>query len=312
MQRREWKQIVTDYFSFSVRERWAVLVLLTLIIIVFVVPDHIPEPQDAPVAADSVTLSVIRRWDSLDQQQSAAVKSSARGFPPPAVKTARFPFDPNKIGLEEWLRLGLPVKTAHTILNYRNKGGRFRRAEDLTRIYGMPGKLAAELVPWVRISPGDQGKPTATTPPDSLSRKAPKPRSAEALKVPINAADSLAWIALNGIGPTLAGRILNFRNKLGGFYSLRQVGEVYGLKDSVFQSIQQNLVLDPRPLRQLSLNSAGVEELAAHPYIRLAIAKAIVAYRQQHGAFHSVDELGAIHLISAAQLEKIRPYCKPD
>lgn len=310
MKRQEWRQVVTDYFSFSVRERWAVLVLLALIILLFVLPDYLPAPGDQPVVVDSLVLTAIRRWDSVDQRRTVVRKSGPDAYRPTAIKSKRFPFDPNQIDMEQWLQLGLPEKTAHTILNYRSKGGRFRKAEDLARIYGMPAILARELIPWVRIESvvGEKSPPAGP-------RNAPGTQFAqrtESLKLPINSADSLAWMSLRGIGEKLAGRIVNFRNRLGGFYSLQQVGEVYGLKDSVFQQIRSSLVLDPVPVRQLSLNAATLEELAAHPYIRFPIARAIVAYRQEHGAFRSVEELSAIHLISQEQLEKIRPYCKPD
>ena len=43
--------------------------------------------------------------------------------------------------------------------------------------------------------------------------------------VDINTADTTAFISLPGIGSKLAARIVNFRDKLGGFYSIDQVGE---------------------------------------------------------------------------------------
>lgn len=309
MKRQEWRQIVTDYFSFSVRERWAVLVLLALIILVFLLPDYLLESKEKPMVADSLVLSAIRRWDSVKQQKSVVRAYSSETSRPPTGQSKRFPFDPNQIDLQQWLLLGLPEKTAHTILNYRSKGGRFRKAEDLARIYGMPVTLSRELIPWVRIEAGGQEQTIPSRPRDPA--RTPFTPPAASLKLPINTADSVAWMGLRGIGEKLAGRIVNFRNKLGGFYSLEQVGEVYGLKDSVFQQIRSSLVLDPAPVRQLSLNTASLEELAAHPYIRFPIARAIVAYRQEHGLFHSVEELAGIHLINAALLEKIRPYCKP-
>lgn len=310
MKRYEWKQIVADYFSFSVRERWAVLVLLLLIIILFVLPEYLPEPKEQLVVADSLVQAAIRSWDTLDQRNAGATKYVSSPNRLPADKIRRFPFDPNQIGLEDWLQLGLPPKTAHTILNYRHRGGRFRTGTDLARIYGIPPDLAQELIPWVRISPPGLITVNRSALPDS-SRVFHRKRAApEAVKISVNTADSAGWMALRGIGQKLAGRIVNFREKLGGFYSLQQVGEVYGLQDSVFQLIRPDLVLDSMPLRQLAINTASLEALAAHPYIRFAIARAIVAYRQEHGAFRSLEELASIHLITPGQLEKIRPYCK--
>jgi DNA uptake protein ComE-like DNA-binding protein len=57
-------------------------------------------------------------------------------------------------------------------------------------------------------------------------------------KIFINNADSTEWGAIAGHRPRLAQRIIRFRERLGGFYSLFQVGELVGLPDSVFQRIK--------------------------------------------------------------------------
>ena len=44
--------------------------------------------------------------------------------------------------------------------------------------------------------------------------------------IDINTADSAAWVALNGIGPGFAKRIMTYREKLGGFYQVDQLKEV--------------------------------------------------------------------------------------
>ena len=62
--------------------------------------------------------------------------------------------------------------------------------------------------------------------------------------IDVNIADTTAFISLPGIGSKLATRIVNFRDKLGGFYSIDQIGETYGLPDSSFQKIKQYLKLD--------------------------------------------------------------------
>jgi len=62
-------------------------------------------------------------------------------------------------------------------------------------------------------------------------------------------------------------------------------------------------------IRQLNLNAASTEDLDKHPYISGKQAKIIVAYREQHGTFDSVDDLAKITAISDKKwLEKIKPY----
>ena len=62
-----------------------------------------------------------------------------------------FLFDPNTLDGEGWIRLGVPEKAATNVIRYREKGGLFRKPEDIGKIYGMPDQLAAELQPYIQI-----------------------------------------------------------------------------------------------------------------------------------------------------------------
>ena len=108
------------------------------------------------------------------------------------------------------------------------------------------------------------------------------PKRPEYTIVDINKADTSAFISLPGIGNKLALRIVNFREKLGGFYSIDQIGETYGLPDSSFQKIKPFLKLETSLLKKFNINSATKDEMKLHPYIKWNLANAIVEYRNQH------------------------------
>jgi competence protein ComEA len=59
------------------------------------------------------------------------------------------------------------------------------------------------------------------------------------------------------------------------------------------------------------LASATVEQLAALDGIGPALAARIVAYRQQHGGFRNVDELGDVPGIGPVKLEALRGHVAP-
>jgi competence protein ComEA len=124
----------------------------------------------------------------------------------------------------------------------------------------------------------------------------------------INSADTSAFIALPGIGSKLAARIVLFRDRLGGFYEVEQIREVYGLQDSVFQKISPLLKCNGNNVRKININDAEKEVLKGHPYIRWEIANALVAYRDQHGSFHSAEDLRKLENIDRDALKKIMPY----
>lgn len=128
------------------------------------------------------------------------------------------------------------------------------------------------------------------------------------LSVDINEADTLLWEQLPGIGPVLARRIVYFREKLGGFHTITQVGETFGLADSVFNKIQPLLRLGDVSLRKIDLNETDEKSLADHPYINTKLARVIIRYRSSHGPFRAVEGLKGIALVDDAIYRKLEKY----
>lgn len=126
-------------------------------------------------------------------------------------------------------------------------------------------------------------------------------------KTDINAADSLAWQQFRGIGVVLSARIIRFRDKLGGFVETAQVGETYGLPDSVFREIQPFLYVG-QPHRMLAVNKASIGELVRHPYIPYELAVGIVRLREKQGMINGVEELLAKIPAQEANIQKALPY----
>jgi len=219
----------------------------------------------------------------------------------PTIKSVLYEFDPNTLDEEGWKKLGLRDKTIRTILNFRNKGGRFRSPDDVGKIWGLFPDEAERLKPFVRIAAINQ--------PDFKNTYKPyKAYEKPAISiVDINAADTSSLMALPGIGAKLSARILQFRNKLGGFHSIDQVKETYALHDSVFQKIVPYLTLNTA-LTPININEANIDQLKAHPYIRYHLANAIVQYRMQHGAYQSVEDIKKIMIVDTESFIKMAPY----
>jgi len=200
--------------------------------------------------------------------------------------------------------LGVKEKTAQTILKYVSKGGKFYKAEDINKIWGLSEYDKERLLPFVTI---DESRFATNQTAKKAFNTYEKPIAIKAL-LDVNASDTTELIALPGIGSKLAQRILNFRNKLGGFHSVDQIGETFGLPDSTFQKIKPKLTINIDGVKQLNINTANAEELKAHPYIRYVIANAIIQYRKQHGNFNDTADLKKIMIISDDLFAKISPY----
>lgn len=247
-----------------------------------------------------------------------AERDSAEAVPAVAPPEP-FAFDPNTIGEEDWVRLGLSAKQAAAIERYKAKGGRFRTKADLGRMYTIRPEQFARLSPNIQLPDSLGAKPDRRT----AERRAPRGSAAtraewrtterpapQKRQVEVNTADSAALVELPGIGPAFARGIIRYRELLGGYHSLDQLGEVHVLKDKpdAVAMIQELLVVDTLAIRRIPLNTCTVDELAAHPYIRWKLAKPLIAYRQHHGPFRSLAGIKESHLIDEDLYRKLAPY----
>lgn len=206
------------------------------------------------------------------------------------------PFDPNTASKDELLSLGFPDRVANTLINYRSKGGIFRRKEDVRKVYGLSEALYDRLAPFIRIAGASEPLPGPG-----------RSTNDQDLEIDINQASAEEWRRLRGIGPVLSTRIVKFREKLGGFVRVEQVAETYGLPDSTFQRIAGRLVASP--IRDsLRINRVSIEELQAHPYVNWRQAKAIVRYRINHGPLRTQEDFGRIRALTEEERARIAPY----
>ena len=216
------------------------------------------------------------------------------------------PFDPNIATENELLGLGLEERTVKVLLKYREKGGYFRTKEDLKKIYNLSD------IDYLRISSFFQIIDSQTITQGyapNLQNKENVKRTLTQEQVPLdfNKASEDDLLQLRGIGRTFALRIIEHRERLGGFTSLNQLKEVYGLPDSTIFSIMPYLRLTTSPQRKIKINTATIEELK-HPYLSRKQAEVIIRYRVNHGAFKSIEDLKKAGVISDIIAEKLKPY----
>jgi competence ComEA-like helix-hairpin-helix protein len=301
-----------DYFSFTKKERKGIYTLIILIIVIAVLPQFFGFfIKDTPLDSSDFQKAIAAlKTDSAQLAKSDQADDEYYNDYTPDFKTEKhvkpelFYFDPNTASEADWIKLGITKRTAQTIQNYIAKGGRFYKPEDIRKIYGLKETDAKRLIPFVRIT--EQKREYSfnkkTFPEKALfEKKTIQP-------IDINEADSTDFIKLPGIGPVLSKRIVSFRQKLGGFYSVDQVAETYNLPDSTFEKIKKYLLPGSKAIKKININSATIDELKAHPYINYSDANAIFQYRQQHGKFNSIDDLKKIMSIDDQLLQKIAPY----
>ena len=310
-----WKHFVADYLSFSKRERTGIIVLVSLIGffmgIPFLYPFFInPFPTDAKIFEKQIASLSIKQLDSTKQFQRLSVDgkykesdyklSYSRG-----EKVALFYFDPNTANIEELKKLGFREKTITTIRNFLSKGGKFYKSEDIGKVWGLHPDEVKRLIPFIKIK-NSQG---AHFPEENdFKKKLLIATTHSMIPIDVNTADTSEFISLKGIGSKLSQRIINFRDKLGGFYSVEQVGETFGLPDSTFQKIKPQLKITSTAVKKININTADIELFKIHPYVRYAIGNAIIRYRSQHGNFSAVADIKKIITITEDIFNKAAPY----
>lgn len=131
-------------------------------------------------------------------------------------------------------------------------------------------------------------------------------------RIAFSEADSATLQIVPGIGPGTAGRIIKYREHLGGFQSESQLLEVYGVNEELMLALWDFFEFDALIFRKIPINKAGVEDLSSHPYISYGEAKVLIAYRNQHGQFLNADELMNIKIFKSEWIQKIKPYLNFD
>lgn len=142
---------------------------------------------------------------------------------------------------------------------------------------------------------------------DTQPRKG-KPRLYDIVKIDVNSCDSIELTAVPGFGIKRAARLVEYREKLGGFHSLSQLREVYVLQNMDEEIWFTYLTVNPNKIRKIDINTATYQELIRHPYFDAYLTKTILNYRQKNGSITSLEQLQRITHAYPELIEKLKPY----
>lgn len=299
------KEFLREYFTFSRTERTGALVLLFVVIALLgmnATMRHWVKPN-IDIAKEKELNAV---WEKHKAGHGRPDRSGgwAKTDEGPAPPIELFYFDPNTLDSVGFRRLGLSAKATKGLMNWRRHNKVFYKPEDLKPLYNLPPETYASIKPYIRIS---------ATRGDYQSRygsgfggwkREPVPAS-----IDLNTTDAPMLVRLNGIGQTLADKIIAKRTALGGFLKHEQLLEVYKFPDTTYAMLKEKLRINPSVIRRLNINAATEAQFAAHPYIGEKTAKNILMLRDGFGSFSSVEQLKQVPLMTAEMFRKIAPYC---
>lgn len=304
------KSPLKDFLYFSPRERCGILVLIALIVTIFFSRNIYLFYQEAKGISEEqkqLQRAALKEYDDF----IASIRTKERdayNYPRYANNRQKepivlAPFNPNTADSIAFRKLGLPAWMAKNILHYRMKGGKFRKAEDFKKVYGLTEDQYQTLSPYIYIAPEDTAKKV-------ISLYLSQTKQDSVYKYPIgtivdlNSADTTELKKIPGIGSGIARLIVNYRQRLGGFYRIEQLQEIK-LDD---RQLQAWFNINEKSTRRINLNRAGIEKLRNHPYINFYQAKAIVEYRKKKGALNSLKPFTLYEEFTAVDLERISHY----
>jgi competence ComEA-like helix-hairpin-helix protein len=310
-----WRKKILPYFHYNKKERAGIIALLIVIVLLWAIPYFFAELSHRPMAPEiSYLPAAIKK---LEDQQLAKTEtdSAVTSFAANSTKaySSKFsyrmaPFDPNTASAGEWSAMGIKPRTIGIIQNYLSKGGRFNKKEDLQKVYGLKPSDYERLAPFIHINQASDhaGKKSLM---QNIGYGSTLNQRKTFNRIDINTAGQEEWESLPGIGEKLALRIVGFREKLGGFARIEQVGETYGIAPEVFEKILPRLVNEnPAAIKKVALNQGSFDELKQHPYIGFRLARLLVAYREQHGEYRQLSDLMNIPLVTNEVAVKLSPY----
>ena len=317
------KKFLQEYFTFTRSERNGLIILLSLLLLLLAARASIPYLFKEQVA------NFDRFEDELALFESSLQFREEAEIPEPDVSSSRaFYFDPNQAGENDLAALGLDRFVISNIVKYREMGGRFSSAQDLKKIYGMKDEAYLILEPFILIEPGpvdpekqDKQKGYGSSESEHMNqpdwneydstwnKQVEWGRSSSTrLSISLNQADSSQLIGLPGIGPVLSGRILRYRELLGGYYNKEQLLEVYQLTPERFERISDLVCIDTQNITMINVNHIMSESIPYHPYINEYQFRAIIKFRDLYGSFERIEDITENRLLPDEVYEKVKPY----
>ncbi len=310
-----------ELFRFTKGERIASLILLVLTVmgtglLFWVGQDRVAAPGEFH-GFDSLVQSVVSENDIPGEMQDTSedkILAVKRHKENRSLST----HDPNKMTGKDWQQLGLPEHLIATILHYREAGGRFRKKEDLKKIYGLGDSCYNRMAGFLKVPPSGErpsgkkrGKDAQPEPQQkahmkTMQRETPVNPSTQILE--INRADSADFCGFDDVSPVLARRIVRYRTLLGGYVKKEQLLEVYGLNEQMYRNMKERITVNPTRIRKIDVNSCREQTLIRHPYLTPYDAKAILFYRSKYKYIDSLDVLLKKKVIPEETFQKILPY----
>lgn len=269
------KEIFDALFKFTKDERLAIAVLAAGVVCIAVIRlvANRPLGSRVEVGIAAPVQATVKRADTL------------------------FQFDPNSVSISELQLLGFSSKQAQAIDNYRRAGAKFKTPADFGRSFVVSDSMLRRLTPYMVFAPQIDSVKTETIKQKNAIKKSD-----------LNRADSASLCAIYGIGKTLSHRILEYRQRLGGFVNFDQLHEIYGLNNYVIDEIKKKFFIDSAEIQKIDINFASGKILSKHPYMDYHTVGRVLKFREMKGGWNNIAEMKKDEILLPDEARKLEPY----
>ena len=297
-----------EFFYYSKSERRAILLLLAVLFCLSTLYSYLrinQHPSEAVTPEEVAMTDSFKAKQEVKEKQAKKRQEYRRQVRNPVIVLEEF--DPNTADSATFRQLGLSAFTASNIMKYRDKGGVFRSAEAFSKIYGMSEEQYQTLIPYINIGDEFLARDTIFRSPvhvhnDSLSTIV---KYAEGTVVDLNESDTTVLKMIPGIGTGIANMIVGYRNKLGGFYSVEQLGDLQYIDSTLYKWFT---ISPDTELRMIRVNYDGIDKLRNHPYMNFYKAKVIIEHRRKRGKIKNLSQLSMYKEFTEKDIKRLEPY----
>jgi DNA uptake protein ComE-like DNA-binding protein len=286
---------ISSFFKFSPSQRTGILFLFGIIVILQLAYFFVDFGSFSKVSPEK------EKWLSL-QSQIDSMKQAKLDYVPKI-----YPFNPNFITDYKGYRLGMSVPEIDRLLAFRKQNKYVNSPKEFQVVTKVSDSLLNAISPYFKF-------------PDWVNNKKEfknfnkYPNAAFAKKdkvviIDINKATQEDLIKIYGIGEAISLRILKYKESLGGFVSMEQMKDVWGLSPEVIDNLNSHFkVLVTPNVKKIDINNASIKELSQFPYFNYQLAKQIVTFRSMNGDFKNSDDLTKIKGLSIDKANIIALY----
>lgn len=283
-----------SHFTFTKEQRNGILLLLFLIVFLLIINIYFSFSKEDKLDVSSEEILEIKK--ELDSLRHAELQEKS---------PKRYSFNPNYLNDFAASNLGMSNEEIDRLLEFRKNENWINSVAQFQEVTGISDSLLHEISPyfkfpeWVNTT-SSNSKPSATS---EISEKSFEQ------KIDLNIATQEQLQEIRGIGEVLSKRIIDYRNRIGGFTVDDQLHHVFGLDSAVVNRIQNSFtVKSPKIIQKININTASASDIATIPGISFEFAKEIWEFRRLRDRIDSWEELLKIEGMSLTKLQLIQLY----